>query len=112
MTSTPKTLAFDAVEWRDLCLHNCQRLGQFLGSFAQPTEHDVAAIGEHLDRMKLFALAWSRAALPPGQRPAPPTQPAVVVQPRPTPHQNGTAAVAIPKKRGRPKKIVEQLVTQ
>lgn len=75
MTDSPKTLAFDAVEWRDLSIHNSQRLTQYLGSFAQPNLEQVASINEHLDRMKLFVLAWSRSALPMADQPKPPINP-------------------------------------
>lgn len=114
MTDSPRTLAFNSVEWRDLCIHNAERLAKSLERFDRPTEDDVASVAEQLDRMKLFMVAWSRSQKPQGEtsltvgewralnRANPPV--ATIYDTVPMTREE-MATVIAPRKRGRPRKI-------
>lgn len=102
MTDAPKTLSLDVNEWGALITNNLSRLNTFVQGKAAVTPDDVAAVHQHLDRLKIVVSAWGANS----PQPEPQQVTAGVnesVQPAPVTASQANGAVATKKKGGWPK---------
>lgn len=100
-----KTTTLSAEQWKALCLLNVTQLHNFLQSVPGYLEggspgmnaERMGAIGVHLEELGRFMGAWSKAKLPEAVAAPPSTASAEASE------QEATA----PRRRGRPRKVVE-----
>lgn len=94
------TLSIDQTEWRVLFASNIARVNEFINATTTLTPENLKQLHEHLDRAKLLASAWQKSA-PPAK------EPEVMAADVPA-MTNG----AMPKRRGRPRKVEAAQVVQ
>lgn len=64
MSDKPTTLSIDQSEWRVLFASSVQRMQEFVGQNHVLSAENLPLLLDHLDRAKVLAVAWQRAAVP------------------------------------------------